>query len=189
MPDIQNGLHDMYYKLDRVEDIYFMKIYLDDLNGICVTAPLHKSKEDVEAFLYKKREWIDEKWKKIHGDLYENHLKEEKVAYLGRKYKVQKNSSDQPSSSFSFYKGKFHFTYPAVLTAEEMEVKLREKADEWVKNKADEKLKDLAVNSAADDYRLGWKDGDSLYVNWRVVKRSKQAIQTVIEDLIEERTY
>ncbi|MFG6149145.1 YgjP-like metallopeptidase domain-containing protein [Halobacillus sp. B23F22_1] len=189
MHGIRGGQTAIHYKLNQAEDIYFVKIYLDDLNGICVTAPLHKSQKDVEAFLYKKREWIEEKWKKIHGDLYENYLKEEKVTYLGRKYKVIKHTSNQDASSFSFYKGKFHFTYPASLTAEEIEVTLEKKADEWVRIKADEKLNDFAVNSAADDYRLGWKEGNALYLNWRLIKRSKQDIQTVIEDLIEERSY
>ncbi|MCP3026348.1 YgjP-like metallopeptidase domain-containing protein [Halobacillus sp. A5] len=188
MPVIEIGHDVVYYHFNRENDIKFIKIYLDDLNGIVVTAPCNKSRHDAELFLKKKADWINEKWTKLHHDLYQ--LSFSSIMYLGRRYKViPLEITDQSSSSFIFSKGKFIFSYSKHLEADEREDLYKRKTAEWLKKKSEQRFKQLSAVSSADDYRLGRKDRGSIHLNWRLVKRSKKHIQTVIDDLKNEKTY
>ncbi|MFC7321334.1 YgjP-like metallopeptidase domain-containing protein [Halobacillus campisalis] len=179
-----------YYKKD---DVSFVKIYLDDLNGVSVTAHTDKSEEDVKAFLRKKKNWLDEKWKKLHLDLYtENELKENaKIAYLGRKYKLNIEETTSKDPGFTFHKGKFKFTCPHSLSKNKQEQTFTQLMENWLQKKAEEKFPQLYQGALMenDQYRLGVKTDSAIYLNWRLVKRSKQEISKVIEDLKQEKTY
>ncbi|WP_431799660.1 hypothetical protein [Halobacillus andaensis] len=54
MANLQIGLEEIPYQLTRSEDYPFLKIYLDDLNGIYVSAPVRKTQQEIEGFLMKK---------------------------------------------------------------------------------------------------------------------------------------
>lgn len=194
MPILEIGQDKINYQLKREDDIYFVKIYLDDLNGICVTAPSKKQDENVEAFIVKKKKWIKEKWIKIHDDLYQTVQIETgaRVPYLGRKYKLITENSTEHETYFTFQKGKFFFTYPASLSNEEIKNELNKQRDQWLQQKASEKFKQLHSNdiqSEDDHYRLGLKKEDGILLNWRLIQRSKPEIQSTIDDLIEEKTF
>ncbi|WP_173916690.1 YgjP-like metallopeptidase domain-containing protein [Halobacillus sp. Marseille-Q1614] len=191
MPLIEIEQHPVSYQIERLEDIQFVKLYLDDLNGIKISAPASKPWDAVEAFLLKKADWIWEKWTNIHPDLYGVN-EGERLPYLGRKYKLISETGQVQEPEFTFSKGKFIFTYPEHFTEEQMVTELTKCRDVWYKKKAEEKFPSLSESSVfieEDHLRLGEKKADEILLNWRLIKRSKKEISRHIEDLKEEKTY
>ncbi|UOQ92944.1 M48 family metallopeptidase [Halobacillus shinanisalinarum] len=194
MPTIKDEHHAITYNLTTLPDIHFIKIYLDDLNGVHVTAPKSKPQSKVEDFLHKKIQWVNEKWQKIHEDLYRgmalNTQESPRITYLGRAYRMIMAEANE--SSFSFNKGKFHFTYLKGTTEEEKQSEFDRLRNQWFKEKAYEKFKSIhnwTILPEQDSLRLGYKKDQTIYLNWRLIKRSKQKITMIIDDLIEEREY
>ncbi|UOR13060.1 YgjP-like metallopeptidase domain-containing protein [Halobacillus amylolyticus] len=194
MPTIKDEHHTITYKLTTLSDIHFIKIYLDDLNGVHVTASTSKSQSKVEDFLHKKIQWMNQKWQKIHEDLYQevslNTQETPRITYLGKAYKTIMSEANE--SSFSFNKGKFHFTSLKGSSEEEKQEEFERLRDQWFREKAEEKFKSIhkwTVLPEQDSLRLGYKKNQTIYLNWRLIKRSKQKITTVIDDLIDEREF
>ncbi|WP_226577910.1 YgjP-like metallopeptidase domain-containing protein [Halobacillus litoralis] len=197
MPAITYGDTYIRYHLHREKDIPFIKIYLDDLNGICVTASEKKEDARIEAFVQKKAAWIEEKWQKTHPSLYKvdqlNLESEQKISYLGRSYRLFIEPSDAVrEASFAFQKGKFYFTYPS--KQEESAVQeLIILTKNWLQQKAEDKLPDLSeeqpVYIEKDCTRLGVKEEDGFYLNWRLVQQSKAKTQQTLKDLEEGNVY
>lgn len=192
MPTIINNDRQIAYDIKR-SDVAFIKIYLDDLNGVHVTTSREKAEEKVRAFVEKKTDWILEKWEDTHKDLYEidqlPFSEEKKISYLGRSYRLILKKSEQ--QAFTFQKGKFVFHYLEGWTKEEATEQLRIFVKRWLYEKATEKFPTLAEVQVAteEDYtRLGTKTEQRIHLNWRVIQRSKGNIQQTIEDLIDEKT-
>ncbi|WP_394218921.1 YgjP-like metallopeptidase domain-containing protein [Halobacillus trueperi] len=192
MPTVTFAEKTIAYTVEK-QDVSFIKIYLDDLNGVKVTASPLKKDEKIQAFVEKKAEWIFEKWQKTHEDLYAVDAliasENEKISYLGRSYRLKMEHKDE--AHFAFRKGTFLFSYPESWTEEEANHKLRTEVSQWLMRKAEEKfstLSDWQVASEPDSLRLGVKDQDRIHLNWRLVQRPKQKIQKTIEDLINEKT-
>ncbi|MFD2924082.1 YgjP-like metallopeptidase domain-containing protein [Halobacillus naozhouensis] len=194
MPIIEDEQRTIEYTLTTLSDVHFIKIYLDDLNGAHVTAPEAKSTDKVDDFLHKKTQWMKEKWQKLHQDLYKSVEWDSdqpvRITYLGRAYQVMMEPGTQ--TRFYFSKGKFFFTYPEQLTQQEIQSELERAKEEWLKEKAEEKFNSLhkwTILPEPDKLRLGYKEERTIYLNWRLIQRPKQKIATVVDDLIEERTY
>ncbi|WP_079529504.1 YgjP-like metallopeptidase domain-containing protein [Halobacillus hunanensis] len=194
MPIIEDEQRKIEYTLTTLSDVHFIKIYLDDLNGVQVTAPAAKPSNKVDDFLHKKTQWMNEKWQKLHHDLYETVEWETeqpvRITYLGRSYQVIMEAGS--AVSFHFSKGKFYYTYLEQFTHQDKQRELERVKQEWLKEKAEEKFSTLhkwTILPEPDKLRLGYKDERTIYLNWRLIQRSKQKIATVIDDLIEERTY
>ncbi len=194
MPLLEDGSKQICYQLSTKPDINFIKIYLDDLNGVHVTAAENKDSSKIEAFLRKKTEWIHQKWQKTHEDLYSiDGLQLEdrqKISYLGRNYQLVIDKSKENEPSFQFQKGKFKFTYPADMNEKESLSNLHELLSLWMAAKAKEKFNSLdeqSIEVENDQTRLGVKDNNQIALNWRLVQRSKEEILLHIKDLQEER--
>ncbi|WP_181898512.1 YgjP-like metallopeptidase domain-containing protein [Halobacillus trueperi] len=192
MPTVTFDKRKITYTVEK-QEVSFIKIYLDDLNGVKVTVSPQKEEAKIQAFVEKKADWIFEKWQKTHEDLYAvdefTASENEKISYLGRSYRLKIEHKDE--AHFAFRKGTFLFAYPETWTAEEANRQLRVEASQWLSRKAEEKfstLSDVQVVSEQDYLRLGVKDQDRIHLNWRLVQRSKQKIQETIEDLIHEKT-
>ncbi|MYL49774.1 DUF45 domain-containing protein [Halobacillus litoralis] len=192
MPTVTFAEKTIAYTVEK-QDVSFIKIYLDDLNGVKVTASPLKKEEKIQAFVEKKAEWIFEKWQKTHEDLYAVDAliasENEKISYLGRSYRLKMEHKDE--AHFAFRKGTFLFAYPESWTGEEANHKLRTEVSQWLSQKAEERfstLSDWEVVSEPDSLRLGVKDQDRIHLNWRLVQRPKQKIQETIKDLINEKT-
>ncbi|KHE67349.1 YgjP-like metallopeptidase domain-containing protein [Halobacillus sp. BBL2006] len=192
MPEIKSGDATIAYTLHPEPNIHYVKIYIDDLNGIKVTASQSRSEDKVKAFLEKKAEWILEKWQEIHEDLYRVDrltLEEgQKLSYLGRSYRLKIQESDEDQATFAFQKGKFLFTYPPAMEQSERNEKLIQLAKEWLQSKANEKfdaLHNSDVIGEKDVLRLGIKQAQQIKLNWRLVQLPKPAITEKIEHLIE----
>ncbi|WP_179134049.1 YgjP-like metallopeptidase domain-containing protein [Halobacillus massiliensis] len=191
MPLIKLQQYSFKYQMVRLEDIHFIKLYLDDLNGVKITAPTQKPWNKVEAFLMKKEDWILEKWKNIHPDLYENE-ESNRLPYLGRKYKLLLSADQVDEPLFIFSKGRFIFTYPENYNKVECLAMLNKHREKWLKNKAAEKfalLTEVPVSVEEDYFRLGKKEKDAILLNWRLIHRSKRDISRHIEDLKHEKTF
>ncbi|MGI8314196.1 YgjP-like metallopeptidase domain-containing protein [Halobacillus mangrovi] len=195
MPEIKDGPATIAYTLHKEANIHFVKIYIDDLNGIQVTAPEARNEDKIQAFLNKKTEWIIEKWKSLHENLYQVDrltLEEgQKLSYLGRSYQLIIQESDEDQATFRFQKGKFWFTFPPAMDKEERNEKLIRLAKEWLQSKADEKFSKLhsrKIFLQEDVFRLGIKEPDHIKLNWRLVQQPKAEILERIEDLIQEKT-
>ncbi|WP_431799662.1 hypothetical protein [Halobacillus andaensis] len=109
--------------------------------------------------------------------------------YLGRNYKVISYATEEPAASLLFNKGKFIFTYPSHYSTKDQETAFLQQEENWLKNRAEQKLKELTAISCEDNYRLGYKDKAAIYLNWRLIKRNKNQIQTIIDDLRNEKMY
>ncbi|ARI77778.1 YgjP-like metallopeptidase domain-containing protein [Halobacillus mangrovi] len=195
MPLIKDGTTTIAYTLHKKADIHFVKIYIDDLNGIKVTASELRSEDKIQAFLNKKAEWIKDKWTSLHENLY--HIDRltledgQKISYLGRSYQLIIQESDEDQATFRFQKGKFRFTYPPAIDMGERNEKLIQLAREWLQSKADEKYRKLhssKVTREEDVFRLGVKETDHIKLNWRLVQQPKAEILERIDDLIQEKT-
>lgn len=192
MPTITNNHRPIVYNVKR-SDVAFIKIYLDDLNGVQVTTSPEKPDEKISAFIEKKADWILEKWEKTHKDLYTiDQLalsQEQKIAYLGRSYRLIQEKATQ--QAFKFQKGKFFFNYLEEWTEEEAAEQLRISVKQWLYEKAKEKFPALSKGQAEieEDYiRLGKKTDQHIHLNWRLIQRPKENIQQTMEDLIQEKT-
>jgi predicted metal-dependent hydrolase len=192
MPTITNNHRSIVYDVKR-SDVAFIKIYIDDLNGVKVTTSPEKAEEKISAFVKKKADWIFEKWEATHKDLYMiDHLafsEEMKIAYLGRSYRLILEKSAQ--QAFKFQKGKFFFYYLEGWTNEEAAEQLRLLVKQWLYEKATEKfpkLAELQVETEEDYTRLGTKTEQGIHLNWRLIQKPKETIQQTIEDLIQEKT-
>ncbi|UOQ43280.1 DUF45 domain-containing protein [Halobacillus salinarum] len=187
MPIIEQDDTIINYQLSRRTNINFTKIYVDDLNGVHVTAAANKDQVKVEAFLRKKASWIQEKWRETHPDLYEidtiTEDENRKIAYLGRHYQLVKKENAL-ELSFQFQKGKFLFLYPKTMSRDERTYELKRLLHKWLFEKAEEKL---PAEVEQDQTRLGKKEEDSIHLNWRVVQRNKSSIASIIEDLKKEK--
>ncbi|RWZ60837.1 DUF45 domain-containing protein [Halobacillus fulvus] len=186
MPSIQIDDRIIDYQINRKPDIYFTKIYIDEINGIQVTVNDQKSDGQVEAFVEKKADWIFEKWQEHHPELYRfpTFESEQKISYLGRSYKLYIEESEEDSAAFSFQKGKFFFNYPPALSDSEQE--LAEELSAWLKDKAKTKFKEVSSKNVAveeDRTRLGYKQNGEIHLNWRLVQCSKEEIKQVIGQL------
>ncbi|MCA1023747.1 YgjP-like metallopeptidase domain-containing protein [Halobacillus litoralis] len=195
MPLLQHNETTIQYTVHKQPKLQFTKIYLDDLNGVQVTAPEEKSDDKVQAFVEKKADWIIDNWQKTHADLYPESLSVEegqKIIYLGRAYRVLFEEADSEESTFSFQKGKFQFRFSPSTPEKEQIAALNEHIEAWLREKAAEKFKALTkqrVTVEDDVTRLGSRQEDAIALNWRLIHRKKDAIQTVIEDIIEGKTY
>ncbi|SFJ88547.1 hypothetical protein SAMN04487936_10571 [Halobacillus dabanensis] len=193
MPTITTNHRPIVYDVKR-NDVAFIKIYLDDLNGVQVTTSPEKADEKISAFIKKKADWIHERWEDTHKDLYTiDQLalseEEQKIAYLGRSYRLIVEKATQ--QTFKFQKGKFVFHYLDGWTEEEAAEQLIRSAKQWLYEKAAEKfpsLSEVLVETEEDHTRLGKKTGQHIHLNWRLIQRSKENIQQTIEDLIQEKT-
>ncbi|WLR47219.1 DUF45 domain-containing protein [Halobacillus litoralis] len=192
MPTLTFGNKTIAYTVER-QDVSFIKIYLDDLNGVKVTVSHHKEEAKIQAFVEKKADWILEKWQHTHEDLYAvdalTASENEKIAYLGRSYRLKIDHQDEVR--FAFQKGTFLFAYPEKWTEEEANEHLRSEVNDWLFRKASEKfatLSDWQIHAEEDQLKLGMKEDDHVHLNWRLIQRSKQKIQETIEDLIHEKT-
>ncbi|GEN52563.1 YgjP-like metallopeptidase domain-containing protein [Halobacillus faecis] len=180
------------YTIER-QDVSFIKIYLDDLNGVKVTVSPHKEEAKIQAFVEKKADWILEKWQQTHEDLYAidalTASDHEKITYLGRSYRLKIEHQDE--ARFAFQKGTFLFAYPEKWTKEKANGHLRREVNDWLFRKAGEKFPTLSespIDAEEDQVKLGMKEDDHIHLNWRLIQRSKQKIQETIKDLIHEKT-
>ncbi|MEC3883324.1 YgjP-like metallopeptidase domain-containing protein [Halobacillus sp. HZG1] len=192
MPIVTYAEKTIAYTVEK-QDVSFIKIYLDDLNGVKVTVSPHKEEAKIQAFVEKKADWILEKWQKTHDDLYAidalTASDNVKISYLGRSYRLR--TDHQEEARFAFQKGTFHFAYPENWTEEEANEQLRAEVNHWLFRKAGEKFPTLSeweIKADEDHWKLGRKETDHIHLNWRLIQRSKQKIQQTIEDLIQEKT-
>lgn len=192
MPTIEHNHRTITYRLER-SDVSFIKIYLDDLNGIEVTTSESKEEERIKAFIRKKADWIEEKWKATHPALYTiDQLtldSDQKISYLGRSYRLWVETSDE--QAFSFQKGKFFFRYDKNLPEEEAMETLAVSLQQWLQKKAVEKFSTVTnrnVEMEQDQTRLGFKGDEIIHLNWRLVQLPKDKIQQTIQDLYEGKT-
>ncbi|WP_027953767.1 YgjP-like metallopeptidase domain-containing protein [Halobacillus kuroshimensis] len=194
MPLLQHNQTTIQYTVHKQPQLQFTKIYLDDLNGIQVTAPEEKSEEKIHAFVEKKADWIINHWQRTHEDLYLGPFSLEegqKITYLGRSYKLLFDQADSEETTFSFQQGKFTFR-TSLASKDEQTAQLNEHITAWLKDKAAEKFKALSTRTVEveDDLtRLGSRQEESITINWRLIQRKKAAIQSVIEDLYSGKTY
>ncbi|QAS51357.1 YgjP-like metallopeptidase domain-containing protein [Halobacillus litoralis] len=196
MPAITYGKTNITYQLERKYDVSYIKIYLDDLNGVHVTAAKQKSEDRIEAFIRKKALWIKQKWQETHSDLY--HIDqltlddEQRISYLGRSYQLfSEPISNEDEPSFRFQKSKFYYHYPKVLSKDEAQRLLIQKAKIWFREKSEQKLPTLTdhdIEIEEDSIRLGIKESDLIHLNWRIVQQPKDTIKQTIRDLWEEKT-
>ncbi|SFF96398.1 hypothetical protein SAMN05216353_11628 [Halobacillus alkaliphilus] len=193
MPELTYKDQKIHYDLHTKPTIYYVKIYMDELNGAQVTAPEKRKPELIEAFLKKKAAWMKETWETHHTELYHvDRLSVEtgqKINYLGRSYQLILNEGHD--YAFSFNKGKFLFTYPGDEKDEQINKQLIALAKEWLREKSEKKFSDLhsrSISAEEDAARLGKKDQDEIILNWRLIQQTKEFIQEKIEKLIEEET-
>ena len=193
MPELTYEEHKIHYDLHTKPTIYYVKIYMDELNGAQVTAPEKRKPELIQAFLTKKAAWMKETWEKHHADLYHvDRLSVEegqKINYLGRSYQLILNEGND--YAFSFSKGKFLFTYPGDKEDDQINKQLIAFAKKWLREKSEKKFSDLhsrSISSEEDAARLGKKDQDEIVLNWRLIQQPKESIQDKIQKLIEEET-
>ncbi|CDQ20009.1 hypothetical protein SAMN05192559_10345 [Halobacillus karajensis] len=192
MPTFTYKNQTITYDVQRSE-VSFIKIYLDDLNGIKVTASPQKDQAKIQAFVEKKADWILEKWQQTHENLYvidslglsEN----QRIPYLGRSYQLILEGSAEVT--FALQKGKFRFSYPESWTEQKSADQLRTQAKHWLYKKAHEKYKawtDFQVEAEEDYTRIGKKEQEVIHLNWRLIHTSKENMQQKIQDLYEEKT-
>ncbi|WP_062513113.1 YgjP-like metallopeptidase domain-containing protein [Halobacillus sp. KGW1] len=190
---------EIHYDLHKKPDVPFIKIYMDDLNGVQVTASSNKDETRIRAFVEKKAGWIIDRWCGTHEDLYildtiDFKEKEQRIPYLGRSYKLKIHpETDSTEASFAFRKGGFAFHFPQEWNEEKRQEAWREQTKAWFKQKAADKLASLAeetsVSIEEDHIRLGRKHKDGIQLNWRLVHRPKETTARTIQDLIEEKAY
>ena len=193
MPELTIEDRKIHYDLHTKPTIYYVKIYMDELNGAQVTAPEKRKPELIEAFLQKKAAWMKETWESHHNDLYHvDHLSLEdgqKINYLGRAYQLILEEGNE--FAFSFNKGKFLFTYPEDEKEDEVSKQLIGLAKEWLREKSEKKFSDLhsrTISSEEDAARLGKKGEDAIVLNWRLIQQPKESIKEKIQKLIDEET-
>ncbi|MCA1011539.1 YgjP-like metallopeptidase domain-containing protein [Halobacillus halophilus] len=193
MPELTHEDYKIHYDLHTKPTIYYVKIYMDELNGAQVTAPEKRKPELIEAFLKKKAAWMKETWEKHHAELYHvDRLSMEegqKINYLGRSYQLILNEGHD--YAFSFNKGKFLFTYPEDEKEDQANKKLIALAKEWLREKSEKKFSDLhsrSISPEEDAARLGKKDRDAIVLNWRLIQQPKESIKENIQKLIDEET-
>ncbi|MBH0228884.1 YgjP-like metallopeptidase domain-containing protein [Halobacillus yeomjeoni] len=190
MPMVTDQSKTIHYDVHKMPDIHFVKIYIDELNGIQVTASPSRALPKIEKFLHKKKEWIHERWCSLHDDLYvidELEMKEgQRIPYLGRLYKLHISTTDKDQPDFAFNKGSFHFTYPEEMEKEAVIDHMKRLMNQWLKEKAGVKFNELHSASIAveeDLHRLGGVGEEQVHLNWRMIQRSKPEIKNIIKQL------
>lgn len=192
MPTIKNQGTKIHYQFHPKPNIHYVKIYIDELNGIQVTASISRDFEKVEAFILKKVDWILKKWQMIHSSLYSiNQITLEpgqKITYLGRSYQLIIEESEEDQAAFNFHKGKFHFTYPPKMNDKDILQQLNLLLESWLVDKAHKKfdqLHHLNIIAEEDSIRLGALNNEIVSLNWRLIQQPKKSIQDKINQLIE----
>ncbi|MGP4068415.1 YgjP-like metallopeptidase domain-containing protein [Halobacillus sp. B29] len=191
MPELTIEDRKIHYDLHTKPTIYYVKIYMDELNGAQVTAPEKRKTELIEAFLQKKAAWMKETWERHHAELYHvDRLSLEdgqKINYLGRAYQLILEEGNE--FVFSFSKGKFLFNYPGDEKENQTNKQLITLAKEWLRDKSEKKFSDLhsrTISSEEDAARIGKKGKDAIVLNWRLIQQPKESIKEKIQQLIDE---
>lgn len=197
MNHIHYGNTVLYYTLLK-KYVNKVKITIDLINGITVTAPSDITEDKLNKILYKKAPWILKKWFEFEEIASSPTPKEfisgEKFQYIGRGYKIKINSSVDSTPTLIFNQGKFIASVPAEMSDVDRRDALRSLLQQWYiaagQAKINERLKlysaKLGVTPSKlviKDQKMRWgtcTDQHAIYINWRVMMAPMRVIDYVL---------
>ncbi|MCT2534779.1 M48 family metallopeptidase [Aquibacillus koreensis] len=182
------------YKQERKD----IKISVDLINGVEIYVPSSINDDELQKVLKKKVPWIIQKLNDLEEVKIQVQIKEfvsgEKLAYLGRNYRLKVNREPVNKASINLYRGKFTVTVPQNWNQDKIQLELENNLIQWYREHGYKKLLErteyyqniLGVKPTSISLRTQHKrwgtctpNGD-IYINWRIVMAPVRVMDYVI---------
>lgn len=196
---LQYGNTTMDYLLFRNNQNKYVKVSVDYVDGIIVSAPYDLPLNKVEDILLSKAPWILKKYlafEDIHTSPQpREYISGEKFNYINRGYKLKVQQSDTlETPTLIFHQGKFIATVSTNDMNHERIEKLKLLFQQWyIRNgqiKINERTKIYARNMGVTPSKIIMKDqkmrwgtctaDNAIYINWRIMMAPMRVIDYVI---------
>jgi len=166
--------------------------------GLKIRAPKNVDDKKIKEVVKKKADWIFKKQAELaeikDAPKAKEFLSGEKLAYLGRRYRIKLNKKDMQGVDVLLYQGKFMIDVNKDLTEERRRAAIKEELISWYRKKAEERINERvnkyksqigvepnSVKIKKQKKRWGSCSSlDNLNFNWKIIMAPMSVIDYLV---------